>query len=171
MKKPLELFFFFRIKDPKVFKAAMLRYIIPRITSTAQLISPPSSQPDALLNVAFTASGLATLGVFDNLNDHVYTQGQYSDAYNLGDPGYKNWVKGFVGNDTTHGVFLIARFGTHNLYKEGPAHLGFVAISKIILTTFSLLSLGGLGQPSQKRIAFREPHAQVLRRDMSVRML
>ncbi|EIN07199.1 peroxidase TAP [Punctularia strigosozonata HHB-11173 SS5] len=105
MKKPKETFLFFHINDAATFKSVLKNNIYPEITTTTQLISPPSAQPLALLNIAFTASGLEALNVLDPLGDLVYPGGQYADAGDLGDVT-SNWEDAFKGTDT-HGVFLI----------------------------------------------------------------
>jgi deferrochelatase/peroxidase EfeB len=107
MKKPKELFFFFTIKNAPAFKAA-LRKLIPSITSTQTLLGNTPTPPDAMLNIAFSNTGLKTLNVTDNLGDSLFTAGQFADAANLKDDNpAKNWVKAFQGT-STHGVFLIA---------------------------------------------------------------
>lgn len=83
------------------------RNSLPEITSTTQVISPAAQQPLAMLNIAFSASGLTTLGVLDPLGDLFFPAGQFADAESLGDPGTTNWVDAFQGTDV-HGVMLIA---------------------------------------------------------------
>jgi hypothetical protein len=108
MKKSRELFFFFKIKDVYKFKKAFKSNIIPLVTSTSKLLGDVSSQPLAMLNVAFSSTGLHTLNVTDDLGDALFTNGQFADAANLKDDNpQSNWVSGFRGTDV-HGVFLIA---------------------------------------------------------------
>ncbi|KAJ8507743.1 dyp-type peroxidase [Pleurotus djamor] len=108
MKKPLQLFFFYHINDPKKFKQVLAKLIYPHITTTSQLICGPGCpQPKALLNVAWTSSGLQTLSVFDNLLDTFFNMGQVADSWGLGDQGTSTWHSGLASNKT-HGVFLIA---------------------------------------------------------------
>ena len=104
MKKPVETFYFFHIQDAVGFKSA-LNGDIPLITSVATLLSPPASQPLAFVNVAFSQSGLNTLGITDDLGDPFFTAGQFADADNLGDDT-SQWETEFAGTNI-HGVFLI----------------------------------------------------------------
>jgi Dyp-type peroxidase family len=106
MKKNQELFFFFEINNPALFKAVLGEFIEPFITTTTQLLNV-DTQPIVALNVAFTQIGLTTLNVTDNLNDTKFTNGQLVDVPNLGDPGTTNWVPQFT-QDNIHGLFLIA---------------------------------------------------------------
>ena len=105
MKKPLELFVFFHIHDPAAFTTAFKSSIIPLITSTATIISPPSSQPLAFLNAAFSQTGLTTLGVHDNLGDSHFAAGQFAEAASLGDVP-DDWDSSFT-TSNIHGVFLL----------------------------------------------------------------
>jgi hypothetical protein len=105
MKKPKELFYFFSITNPTAFKTALKNNITPLITSAATLLSPPSSQPLAFLNVAFSQAGLTTLGVTDNLGDTQFASGMYADATALGDV-QADYEAPFRGT-AIHGVFLI----------------------------------------------------------------
>ncbi|KAJ3553817.1 hypothetical protein NM688_g3414 [Phlebia brevispora] len=104
MKKTSEIFYFFHINDADDFKLAMQSYI-PNITSTAVLLDDPSNQPLAFVNVAFSQTGLDTLGVTDDLGDAQFTGGQFADAPNLGDD-VSLWEAPFAGTNI-HGVFLI----------------------------------------------------------------
>lgn len=106
MKKKKELFFFFGITDAATFKKKLATDIHPLITSTTALLDV-ATQPVTALNIAFSHSGLQTLGITDNLGDDAFAQGQAADALNLLDPGTGNWVPGFVGT-SVHGVFLLA---------------------------------------------------------------
>lgn len=108
MKKPKELFFFYTINNAAAYKAALKKTVVPLVTSTATLIGPASGQPAALVNVAYSQSGLKKLNVNDNLGDSVFSAGQFADAANLKDNApTTNWVKAFQGT-SVHGVFLIA---------------------------------------------------------------
>lgn len=107
MKKPLELFYFFQIKDPKAFKPLFVKFIVPLVTSAAVILSPPANQPDALLNVGFSNRGLTALGISgSSLGDSLFTAGQFAGANGLRDVP-SNWDPAFSGTNI-HGVFLIA---------------------------------------------------------------
>ncbi|KAH7103750.1 DyP-type peroxidase [Auriculariales sp. MPI-PUGE-AT-0066] len=134
MRKKLELFYFFQIDDPKLFKTVLHTTIISWITPTSAMLST-STQPQVAINIAFSQTGLSTLGITDNLGDTPFTKAQVTDAKFLGDPGIGDWKKVFTVPDKLHGVFLIASddqslidtavnflessFSTsmHNLYK------------------------------------------------------
>jgi len=105
MKKNKEKFFFFSINDPATFKKK-LKAAAGFITSTIQLLDP-SKQPPAMVNVAFSQSGLNTLNVTDNLGDALFSAGQFAGAADLGDPGTDKWIPAFKGT-RVHGVFLLA---------------------------------------------------------------
>ncbi|KAK7034039.1 dye-decolorizing heme-containing peroxidase [Paramarasmius palmivorus] len=105
MKKKKELFFFFSIRDKAAFKTR-IKNVHPLITTTKQLLSV-KTQPITAVNVAFTQSGLSTLGVTDDLADDAFRDGQFANADNLGDPGTGKWVSAFKGT-SIHGVFLLA---------------------------------------------------------------
>ncbi|KAG9056201.1 hypothetical protein FS842_011378 [Serendipita sp. 407] len=113
MKKKLELFYFFHINEPKSFKKKLHVNVVPRITNTLQLLNT-ASQPVVCLNVAFSQTGLTTLGITGNLMDTPFSQGQTADASNLGDPGTSNWVPEFIGTKI-HGVWLIASDTASNI--------------------------------------------------------
>ncbi|EIN06909.1 peroxidase TAP [Punctularia strigosozonata HHB-11173 SS5] len=104
MKKPVESFFFFHINDPAQFKTDMKNQLSV-IASVATLISPPAQQPAAYVNVAFSQSGLTTLGITDDLGDAAFTTGQFADAENLNDD-ITQWQSEFKGTNI-HGVFLV----------------------------------------------------------------
>lgn len=105
MKKKVELFFFFHINNAVQFKRG-LKAVVPFITTTTQLLQV-STQPNAAVNLAFSSTGFAALGINDTLGDPLFTGGQFVDAPNLGDPGTTNWVPAFKGTNV-HGVFLFA---------------------------------------------------------------
>ena len=108
MKKKLELFYFFHINEPVSFKQKLHNDVVPRITSVLDMLDPLGvGQPVVALNVAFSQTGLNTLGINDNLFDSPFSKGQAYDANNLGDPGFKYWLNAFIGTKI-HGVFLIA---------------------------------------------------------------
>jgi hypothetical protein len=142
MKKTHEMIYFFTIKDAAAFKAAMLKNIIPLVTSGAQLIAEPSQQPNAILNVAFSATGMKVLGVKDELQDPYFSAGQFVDANALGDAGTSGWHTGFKG--ATHGLFVLARFVMFCLYSYLHGDLtDTTATSSLISTTFSPSSRAG----------------------------
>ncbi|KAF8322306.1 peroxidase TAP [Clavulina sp. PMI_390] len=106
MKKPLELFYFFQINNAAGFKTCLKTNVVPLVTSTYQILSPPAQQPLALLNIAFSQSGLTTLGITDNLGDSQFAGGQWADATNLNDDT-STWEDVWKGTNI-HGVFLMA---------------------------------------------------------------
>ena len=116
MKKDKELFFFFEIKNATQFKSKLKTDIHRRITSTTKLLDV-ATQPMTAVNIAFSQSGLSTLGVQDDLQDSNFAQGQFQDAGVLGDPGTGNWVQGFAGT-SIHGVFLLASDTEGNISDE-----------------------------------------------------
>ncbi|KAF8494772.1 hypothetical protein JB92DRAFT_2995234 [Gautieria morchelliformis] len=163
MKKKTELFYFFHINNVKSFKRS-LKILAPLITTTTQLLDV-KKQPDALVNVAFSQTGLTALAVNDTLGDPVFAGGQFADAGNLGDPGTVNWVQAFKGTNI-HGLFILASdssvlinielvaikvlFGSsitlqHSLQgqirpgnQEGHEHFGFMdGISQPAITGFT----------------------------------
>jgi hypothetical protein len=105
MKKQIELFVFFTITDATTFKGELASDVIELITPTTSVL-PGASQPDAMLNLAFSQSGLTALGNQDDLGDSFFKNGQFADAVDLGDVT-SNWDEEFAGT-TIHGVFLIA---------------------------------------------------------------
>nr|AZJ17935.1 dye-decolorizing peroxidase [Irpex lacteus] len=105
MKKNKERFVFFHINDASRFKDVLKTYAPANITSVATLVSPAPLQPLAFVNVAFSRTGLSTLGVKDNLGDNAFNAGQFADAEGLGDDTGV-WESAFKGTHI-HGVFLI----------------------------------------------------------------
>ncbi|ESK81127.1 fungal peroxidase, partial [Moniliophthora roreri MCA 2997] len=116
MKKDKELFFFFSIQNATSFKAKLASDIHGLVTSTTQLLDV-ALQPVTAVNIAFSKTGLTTLGINDDLQDFGFSSGQFSDALALGDPGTGNWVQGFAGTGV-HGVFLIASDTQANIDAE-----------------------------------------------------
>ncbi|KAF5367752.1 hypothetical protein D9758_009862 [Tetrapyrgos nigripes] len=116
MKKNKELFFFFGIKNATDFKSKLSSDIAPLITPTNALL-PGSTPPDTAVNIAFSKTGLDTLGVTDDLGDISFNGGQFTDATALGDPGTGNWVPGFAGTNI-HGVLLLASGTVDNINDE-----------------------------------------------------
>jgi Dyp-type peroxidase family len=110
MKKKVELFYFFHINNATTFKNG-LKVLAPQITTTTQLLDV-ATQPNALINIAFSHTGLTALGVNDTLGDTAFSDGQFADAGNLGDPGTANWVQAFNGTNID-GVFLLASDSTN----------------------------------------------------------
>ncbi|KAJ6554408.1 fungal peroxidase [Mycena capillaripes] len=107
MKKKEQLFYFFSITDAAAFKPLLADDILPLITTTTQLLSV-STQPITAVNIAFSQTGLNALNVTDALStDTVFSNGQFADLANLGDPGSTNWVPEFTGTGI-HGVILFA---------------------------------------------------------------
>jgi hypothetical protein len=62
MKKNKELFFFFGVNNAATFKAKLASDILPLITSTTEILSV-NTQPVTAVNIAFSHTGLVTLGV------------------------------------------------------------------------------------------------------------
>ncbi|KAJ7832278.1 fungal peroxidase [Mycena leptocephala] len=108
MRKPVELFFFFSIANATAFKK-QLKANLQLITTTMQILSNTTASPSTLVNIAFSQTGLAALGLTgaaNSLNDPTFAAGQVNDVKNLSDPGTANWVPQFVGTKI-HGVVLL----------------------------------------------------------------
>nr|WAW38277.1 DyP-type peroxidase [Auricularia auricula-judae] len=107
MKKKQELFYFFSINNASSFRQKLHANVAPQITSAQQLLST-STQPVVALNIAFSQTGLRTLGVTDNIADPSFGRGQFAEANSLGDPDQgAGWLQPFQGT-AIHGVFLMA---------------------------------------------------------------
>ena len=104
MKKQVERLIFFQINNATDFKSALKTYL-PQITSTSTIISPPAQQPLTFVNLAFSHTGINTLGIPDNLQDPQFTAGMWADAESLGDDTSK-WLSPFAGT-SIHGVFVL----------------------------------------------------------------
>jgi Dyp-type peroxidase family len=130
LPKKFQSFYFFAITNPIEFRKR-LQQIIPLITTTTQALADTAAIQKHksfgninLLNIvgtniAFSHTGLNTLGITDDLNDQFFTAGQLADASNnfanqgLSDPGVVTgtktdpaWDPAFKQN-TIHGCFLI----------------------------------------------------------------
>ncbi|KIJ40008.1 hypothetical protein M422DRAFT_780853 [Sphaerobolus stellatus SS14] len=103
-KKNKELFFFFSINDATTFKSKLQSDISALITSTNQLLSV-STQPLTAVNIAFSKTGLDTLGITDDLGDVLFNAGQEATANVMGDD-LNNWLPVFL-NQTIHGLFIL----------------------------------------------------------------
>ncbi|KAJ7201680.1 fungal peroxidase [Mycena pura] len=107
MRKNKELFYFFSIANATDFKAKLRTDILPLVTSTTQLLST-AVQPTTALNIAFSQTGLTTLGITEDLGDPLFAQGQFQNAALLGDSNpATNWESQFAGT-SIHGVILLA---------------------------------------------------------------
>ena len=106
MKKKLELFYFFKINNAIAFKNKLRSNIVPRITSTTDLLTSP--QPQVMLNIAFSRTGLNALGQTTPFENPSFDGGMFADVGDLGDANVAtNWISAFQGTNV-HGVFLIA---------------------------------------------------------------
>ncbi|KAJ7270408.1 dye-decolorizing peroxidase precursor [Mycena rebaudengoi] len=109
MHKNTELFFFFSVNDAATFKSKLASDIVPIITTTTEILSV-DTQPITAVNIAFSHTGLVTLGVTDDLGDSNFVAGQYADVHNtsfvIGDDP-STWNAAFAGTNI-HGVFLLA---------------------------------------------------------------
>lgn len=115
MKKKIETFFFFRINNATAFKSS-LKALAPNITTTTQVLQV-STQPNAIVNIAFSFTGLVTLGINDTLGDPLFAGGQFADAPMLNDTGTANWVPAFKGTKV-HGLFTVASDSTSFVNAE-----------------------------------------------------
>ncbi|KAJ7891556.1 dye-decolorizing peroxidase precursor [Mycena leptocephala] len=119
MHKNKELFFFFHVNNAATFKSKLASDIVPLITTTTEILSV-NTQPITAVNIAFSNTGLVTLGVNDDLGDSNFVAGQFSDAHNtsfvIGD-NPSTWNAAFAGTNI-HGVFLLASDTTANIDSE-----------------------------------------------------
>ncbi|KAF7345956.1 Dye-decolorizing peroxidase [Mycena venus] len=66
MHKNTELFFFFHVNNAATFKSKLASDIVPLITTTTEILSV-DTQPITAVNIAFSHTGLVTLGVNDGV--------------------------------------------------------------------------------------------------------
>ncbi|KAJ7752427.1 fungal peroxidase [Mycena maculata] len=119
MKKNKEFFLFFGIANVTAFQANLASVILPLVTSTTQVLDV-ATQPNTLLNIAFSQAGLTALNITDDIGDASFTNGQQASATppvpkGLGDPGTTNWVPQFVDDTSIHGVILLASDTVDNI--------------------------------------------------------
>ncbi|KAJ7366366.1 dye-decolorizing peroxidase precursor [Mycena albidolilacea] len=115
MKKNKELFFFFGVNNAATFKAKLASDILPLITSTTEILSV-NTQPVTAVNIAFSHTGLVTLGVTDDLGDTDFVAGQFSETSTIGD-NPSLWDPAFAGT-SIHGVILLASDTIANINTE-----------------------------------------------------
>ncbi|KAJ3916820.1 fungal peroxidase [Lentinula edodes] len=106
MKKNKELFFFFTIVNPTLFRSQLGSGILPLITPTSQLLAV-DTQPTTAVNIAFSQRGLNALGITDDLGDTAFTNGQIDNVATILGDETSNWEPAFAGTGI-HGVFLLA---------------------------------------------------------------
>ena len=111
MRKESVLYCFFQINPVEVlaFKQKLRNYVVPRITTTTQMLKN-ETQPITALNVAFSQSGINKLvqntTIVGDVGDPVFAAGQAADAPNLGDDK-TTWEPAFKSGNID-GVFIIA---------------------------------------------------------------
>ncbi|KAJ6480082.1 dye-decolorizing peroxidase precursor [Mycena vulgaris] len=115
MKKNKELFFFFSVNDAATFKTKLASDIIPLITTTTEILSV-DTQPVTAVNIAFSHTGLVTLGVSESIGDPDFDAGQFSQTSTIGD-NPSLWEPAFAGT-SIHGVILLASDTVANINTE-----------------------------------------------------
>ncbi|KAJ6506018.1 dye-decolorizing peroxidase precursor [Mycena vulgaris] len=115
MKKNKELFFFFSVNNAATFKAKLASDIIPLITTTTEILSV-DTQPVTAVNIAFSHTGLVTLGVSEPIGDPDFDAGQFSQTSTIGD-NPSLWDPAFAGT-SIHGVILLASDTVENINTE-----------------------------------------------------
>ncbi|GJJ15328.1 hypothetical protein Clacol_009604 [Clathrus columnatus] len=129
------------IVDPTGFKKLM-NMVIPTI-STVDIMLDMSTQPSASLNMAFSQTGLHKLGIQDNLNDTVFSGGQFADAPNLAE-STNTWVSQFKGT-SIHGVYITASDSSNSLMQQNSA------LQTVLGTTIQVVySIQGQARPGDQ---------------------
>ncbi|GAA5891069.1 hypothetical protein JCM6882_006409 [Rhodosporidiobolus microsporus] len=146
LQKRHEAFLFFHIEEVDDFKRALKQHLVHDLTSTADVVrfdeeiaSHRAQHPGKLLdhvrglNLAFSAMGLAKLGVHvaaTFLPDKAFREGQQEDAFqHLGDPrgigGLTTWKDAYKGRHID-GVFLLTaptKPALDHLFEKTLKHL------------------------------------------------
>ncbi|EIM91696.1 DyP-type peroxidase [Stereum hirsutum FP-91666 SS1] len=150
LPKKTQTYVFFQITDANDFRIA-LSDLVPVITSTEQVLkhrksiadnkkkaaehghAPPLLDDIVGVNIAFSHTGLVTMGITDDIGDKAFTDGQLSDAENLGDKGSTDAHGNFVPSDwlnafrhPVHGVILLS----------GPSHASVKAMLRDVEQIF-----------------------------------
>ncbi|KAI0788099.1 hypothetical protein C8Q74DRAFT_655494 [Fomes fomentarius] len=174
LPKTVQHYVFFQIDDNVTAFRQRLKLLVPLITSTAQVSHDRSTiaahkqaakeqgnTPELIkisgINIAFSHSGLAKLGITDNTGDAAFEAGQLKGAQALGDPGaadasgkfVPNWIPAF--KNTIHGVILIS--GESELTVAGSHALvaGIFNIGALHATLHEVLTLKGNVRPEPHR--------------------
>ncbi|KAJ7085419.1 dye-decolorizing peroxidase precursor [Mycena belliarum] len=117
MHKDKELFFFFSVNDATTFKSKLKSDILPLITTTRQILAVNTQPITAAVNIAFSSTGLVTLGVDSTaIGDSDFVAGQFSETDTIGD-NPSLWNSAFTGTGI-HGVFLLASDTIDNINTE-----------------------------------------------------
>ncbi|GJJ09329.1 hypothetical protein Clacol_003551 [Clathrus columnatus] len=129
------------IVDAAGFKRQM-NMVIPTI-STVDIMLDTSTQPTATFNMALSQSGLDKLGIHDNLNDTIFSGGQFADAPNLAELT-DTWVSQFKGT-SIHGVYITASDASDSLMQQNSA------VQTVLGTTISVVySIQGQARPGDQ---------------------
>ncbi|KAL0565547.1 hypothetical protein V5O48_016475 [Marasmius crinis-equi] len=105
MRFMMETFYFFNINDAAAFKSKLGKDFHPLVTTATQLLDA-TAQPDVAINIGFSAKGLSTIGVNDDLGDPNFATGQAADAVSFGDPGTVLWREPY--RKGIHGIIQVA---------------------------------------------------------------
>lgn len=114
MKKKSELFYFFTIENPADFQVKLGSVIHPLITTTKQLLDI-STQPQTMLNIAFSQTGLHALGIMDDLVDPDFKAGHSATAPKDFKDQTSKWVGALSSSEKIHGVMLFASDTEENI--------------------------------------------------------
>ncbi|KAJ7644465.1 dye-decolorizing peroxidase precursor [Roridomyces roridus] len=147
MQKAEELFYFFGIKNAATFKSKLASDILPLITTTTEILDT-ATQPLTMVNLAFSNTGLLSLGVHDDLGDFNFVQGQFADVHNqtflIGD-NPSTWEAPFAGTQI-HGVFILASDTLANINTE-LANIQSILGASIV----EIESLQGAARPGDEK--------------------
>src|ERR1700733_11666272 len=132
LQKKAEIFAFFQISNPALFKAA-LHTLIPDIATTkqARLYEEHHGNDVVKTNIAFTAAGLNKLGASDvHKADPSFVAGIKNSAASLGDDVQHDWLPSYI-DHAFHGLLLIAAW---NLNATPAGSLAKARLAAIIGT-------------------------------------
>jgi len=121
LPKALEYFYYFQITNVPKFRQTFGKFIVPKVTTSGQLVkNPPGPPTDPTnqflgLNVGFSHLGLQFFGLNDDLFDDSFVKGQQQDSKSLGDAGTQRgdfWTPRWDPEYKVdiHGIFLITAY-------------------------------------------------------------
>ncbi|KAH6653049.1 peroxidase TAP [Truncatella angustata] len=157
LAKKRQTFFFFRInKDEVACFRDQLAHLLPLITSAGDARSFRNEVKDAkrkaaqigrqtgllensAVNIAFSKTGLTTLGINDEINDTPFTVGQRAHAADTLGDNLDKWDEKF--KEEIHGVILVAASHKHildkawgrvkNIFQVGKEHAGIIVVKEL----------------------------------------